>query len=82
MAPGCLPPMTRDIIKAPASIEIAIRTKTVNKEKEDYLFVLNYSDKPQEFTLQATLQNVCTKREETGIQRIEAFETRVYGGKQ
>lgn len=72
----------RDIIKAPASIEIAIRTKTVNKEKEDYLLVLNYSDKPQEFTLQATLQNVCTKREETGIQRIEAFETRVYGGKQ
>lgn len=63
-----------DIMEAPEAVELAVRAG----EDEKYLFVLNYSDRPQEIVLKKKLRNIYTDKEENGTLTLSAYETRVY----
>jgi len=63
-----------DQIAVPAACELALR----EKEGKQYLFVLNYTDKPQMITLQTERTDMDTGERVSGEIKLQAYETKVY----
>lgn len=61
-------------ISAGDRVEIAVR----KKGEAYYIFVLNFSGEIQDITLNMTLKNIYTGKNETGRQTISGYETRIY----
>lgn len=70
---GILAPFS-DLIQLPEECEIAVR----EKEERTYIFVLNYSDRPQDIVLCSTMTDMSSSEVSKGKVILKPYETKVY----